>query len=409
MTLKSSKVYASLILLLGFTQIACKASNRFNRGSGSTSTSFVAEAGFQLGNIAGAGDATQIFAGKFTNDVFPDVVVLTKAGGAYFYENNDGTGWNSRVSITITQGENYSAGVARDLDLDGLLDLALFLQSTQLHTLRSNGDGTFSNFTTFNLAGISSGRTVNAMAMAPFVYASDADPARNKAWIFAATSLGESFYANQSLGNWTAGSLTSFSGTDYQPEDGTRVVATDFGGDNYQDFALMSRSAGRPIYLIRNTTDTSFSSVNTISPPSSATNSDLISIDLEGDTKQDLLLATSSGLQLYVNEGDYNFTESTKLRPATLGVNAISVLAADFTQDRNVDFFLTRDGANSVFYSQVNELIFENQSSEAFQTGALAESGVMAASADLDNDGDLDILELFLDGSVNVYINQYEN
>ena len=125
--------------------------------------------------------------------------------------------------------------------------------------------------------------------------------------------------------------------------------------------------------------------------------------DYDNDGYQDLFIANSNGIILYKNKGDGSFskvTEDIGLRNAD---NINQILLVDFDQDGDLDLLAARKGGNKFFRNNGDGTFTENAVAMGL-TGPIAGTKKMDFG-DLDNDGDLDIIGLGEDGSIELYNN----
>lgn len=141
------------------------------------------------------------------------------------------------------------------------------------------------------------------------------------------------------------------------------------------------------VYWLENDGDGSFTE-HAIVVPSFARSASVV--DLDGDQDKDILYASSSGVFWLENDGSENFT----MRQISADLDTKEKwyplpFAADIDQDGDLDVFVALD--------QDSQGYFENDGSENFAFRPLTgngRSGVIWTVADMDRDGDLDLIGL---------------
>ncbi|MBN8555649.1 MAG: VCBS repeat-containing protein [Deltaproteobacteria bacterium] len=395
----------NILILIGVAAVitGCKATNRTSGDNGDIITTFNNTTGLQISAISGQATSRDLLIGKFTNDIYPDVVELTDQG-AFFIKNNSGASWtvpaNSTLAIAATSAQAFTHGIARDLDGDGILDLVLY-KTGEMIMLINDGNGSFSETTnTTSTLG-----TMISMAFAP--KAADA----KTGFIMGAISGGNHFVQEvtsaSAFGTYTTNAFLG--GTIINP---IKVVAADMNHDGYTDFVMVPSAQSETVQIFKNTTDTSIVMDTQFSRVPNTTVSDATTSVLTRTNYPDLILTTSAGVELYKNTttAALDFEQSTVLKPSTLSAVADTFVFADFTMDGLKDFFFTRSSAKSLFYTQTSSLVFSDITTTAFgaTTSLLTAGPVRAYEADIDGNGVTDLLELYATGQIVVHMNQAE-
>jgi len=148
-------------------------------------------------------------------------------------------------------------------------------------------------------------------------------------------------------------------------------------------------------------------SYTTINLPSISSNyEELYVMDFNADNKIDFLVsslqwpatlpATTTSLQAYQNNGSLNFTSTNPFVGANLVVHPRDFTVGDFNNDGKSDIFIADHGTDiNPFPGQVNKLYLQNQSGQIVDSPSNIPSAPdfshNTTSADIDNDGDLDI------------------
>ena len=125
--------------------------------------------------------------------------------------------------------------------------------------------------------------------------------------------------------------------------------------------------------------------------------------DYDNDGYQDLFITNSNGIIVYKNKGDGSFEKVTENIGLNNADNINQILFVDFDQDGDLDLLAARKGGNKFFRNNGDGTFTENAAAMGL-TGPIAGTKRMDFG-DLDNDGDLDIIGLGEDGSIEVYNN----
>ena len=111
--------------------------------------------------------------------------------------------------------------------------------------------------------------------------------------------------------------------------------------------------------------------------------------------------------RLYRNNGDGTFTDVTKAAgiDAAFG-NGLGNVAADFNGDGLADLFVANDGTTNQLWMNAGNLRFEEECvlwSCAMDSDGIEKAGMGVASADVDDDGDSDLLVVNLERQTDSY------
>jgi hypothetical protein len=148
-------------------------------------------------------------------------------------------------------------------------------------------------------------------------------------------------------------------------------------------------------------------SYTTITLPTITTNyEDLYVIDFNNDTRLDLLVsslkwpptvpATEAPIQAYQNNSLLNFSATNPFVGLNLTVHPRDYTVGDFNSDGKSDIFIADHGTDvNPFPGQANKLFIQNSSGQIVDTPSnipsVPDFSHHTSSADIDNDGDLDI------------------
>lgn len=126
--------------------------------------------------------------------------------------------------------------------------------------------------------------------------------------------------------------------------------------------------------------------------------------DFNQDSKPDLL--TSDGT-MNIGQGDGTFITGT---PVTIAAGLSVVAVADFNGDRKLDLLVANLCSTPSSCSSTTAAVLLGNGNGTFQTGVLVSltaAGLQAvAAADLNGDGDADVVGVFSDGTVQVFLNE---
>ncbi len=125
--------------------------------------------------------------------------------------------------------------------------------------------------------------------------------------------------------------------------------------------------------------------------------------DYDNDGYQDLFIATTNGILIYKNEGDGTFSRVTEKIGLDNADNVSKILFADFDQDGDLDMYVARKGGNKFFRNNGDGTFTENAAAMGLSGN---KQGTMNMDfGDLDEDGDLDIIGLSEDRSIELFNN----
>ncbi|MBN1542369.1 Ig-like domain-containing protein [candidate division KSB1 bacterium] len=166
--------------------------------------------------------------------------------------------------------------------------------------------------------------------------------------------------------------------------------------DNDGDWDLYNAQTLGPNRLYRNNGLGLFSDITLsagIVDLGQVTTTTVLALDAENDGDMDLYAVNSRHPnEMYINQGTGQFSRQNRGADDVLEPNipSISAAAADFDQDGDIDIYVVkRGGANRLYVNQGDGTFLDQASSAGV---ALNQQSNSAVWADLDNDGDLDLL-----------------
>ncbi|MEL6561003.1 MAG: FG-GAP-like repeat-containing protein [Bacteroidota bacterium] len=271
---------------------------------------------------------------------------------------------------TITGNATSPRSVfAADIDGDGDMDvLSASTSDDRIAWYENNGSQSFTqNTISTDADGASS------------VYAADIDGDGDMDVLSASgTDDKIAWYENNGSESFTEQSISTATNSP------NAIFAIDVDSDGDMDILSASRSDNR-IAWFENDGSESFT-FNTISTSASDAKS-VYAIDVDGDGDIDVLSASTNDDKIawYENNGSEVFTERTI---STSADAANGVFAIDVDGDGDIDVLSSSEGDNKIAW-------YENDGSESFTTRTISTSinGAFAVSAtDIDGDGDIDVL-----------------
>ena len=221
-------------------------------------------------------------------------------------------------------------------------------------------------------------------------------------------------YHNNGDGTFT--DVTASSKVGLKASSGLGIVTFDFDNDGWQDIFIANDA--NPNFLFRNNHDGTFSEMALLAGIALSDNGKAEAgmgtdaADMNGDDRLDVFIThlDLEHARLYRNLGDGSFEDSTfaaRLGYATFRYSGFGVCFIDYDNDGARDIFManghildnvelyhaeTRYAEPKLIYRNNGRGLFENKSDSLGPDLALPRVSRGSAVADLDNDGDLDIL-----------------
>ena len=180
-----------------------------------------------------------------------------------------------------------------------------------------------------------------------------------------------------------------------QPSGTTAIVVGDVNGDGRPDLIVATSSGQKLLYLNDGNPDP----YNTLSPIQiGGTSADhtlaLALADVAGDNHQDLIVGNQgSANELYLNDGQGNFTLASPSGIGNLGSGATAIAVGDLNGDGHPDLVLANGGTPTVFLNRGPDTTGHWQ---GFSTGTAVSGAAATATAlglaDFNLDGALDLV-----------------
>lgn len=275
-------------------------------------------------------------------------------------------------------GSRPDAVVTGDLNGDGYVDLVVVNRTgNSVSVLLNKGDGTFAAATNWNV-----GNDPDSAALADFDSDGDLD-------IAIATDNGVSLLRNN--GNGTFGPASGFSAG----ADPAAITTGDFDGDGDTDVAVANYTVGaNTVTVLFNNGAGLFLSSTVVNVGDRPT--DIKAADLDNDGDLDLVVANggASGTTVSVlrNNGAGVFTRTD----FAAGIQPKSIVIGDFSGDQVLDIAVANVGFDPNGPGNINTVsVLRGSGNGTFLAPVAYDAGPSIrsiAAADLDVDGDLDII-----------------
>ncbi|MEL6850517.1 MAG: CRTAC1 family protein, partial [Bacteroidota bacterium] len=353
-----------------------------------------------IGLQADMGQSWNVSFGDYDNDGYEDVFVgeFFHWKGNYLYKNNqDGT--FSRVSVGDLTSDKGATGGSTWGDFDNDGDLDIFVANVvraDNHLYENNGDGTFTRLDAGDVSHYA-GYCHNASWVdynndgLLDIFASDYMPTRY----------------NQLYHNNGDGTFSSATDNPIALEAKFSMGATwgDYDNDGLLDlFVPNGRNAHNSLYHNDgNGKFTKIASGPVVTDGGNSGGSSWADVDNDGDLDLYVTNASNQPNFFYLNQGDGTFVKNTTSIIATEAGHSHGSAWGDIDNDGDQDLYVTND------QNKVNRLYLNDGSGNfTLAAGGInsdTDNSFAAAFADIDNDGDLDLLS----GNVNEINTLYQN
>ncbi len=344
----------------------------------------------------GSGVPTGILVGKITNDTRSDLILSVGVNSfatrevIVFPGNGNGTFGSPKTTVLGPDAIRMALG---DLNRDGLQDLAMSgFDSYQI--LLSKGDGTFNVKPSVSLGGYG-----NYFQGAIVDYDGDGIPdlvLANAGDTIDYKGTGEipSLFILRGYGDGTFHAGT----TADAGNSGMALAVGDLSGDGRQDLAVFNHfSQTIVVKLASSTTGLTNAPVATYAVADSGRPfAALLTADVNGDGKRDLLLVNDTGVQVFLNEGGGRFagTNATEIQSY-----AYDLKASDLNHDGTADAVIRGHNVGNISgFSEYVYLALGNNSTKLTTKPAIFQTGGGIGPLGLsffNSDGNVDILTRF--------------
>lgn len=376
---------AIVLGILGLSIQACRVDGP-GRGFGTdpnNAAAFIRSAAFQPQRPDGTGSGTYVLIGNFTNDSYPDLVLLTQVSGTIYYRNT-GRGFALPERLSLS-----SSGFSTGVTLASSTGFVAAEQGTGTLKKIKNVSGDLLPDLSFSL----SGAQTLSMALGS---------GGTRTFLFALTNPGTSYMTEIQASVFSAGTAVS----DFIGKIG-KVMSANLNTDSIADFIAVPRTGTDPTRVYTGNS-ASIHSLYVGTPVSRTPTDDVLDFRLGqfvGDSATDLIMMTAAGFELFENQS----TSSTfSFVPSALNVTTTGTkfIAGDFVNhDGKNDLYIIQSGTTGKLLKQGENLTFEDVSVAAFEAGAQGTSPLEVFSVDLNADGYEDLIELYSNAIIQVYIN----
>lgn len=280
---------------------------------------------------------------------------------------------NQNLNLGSGDDDWSDASTFADIDNDGDLDLLLSRRRNLEVIYLNNGQGKF------NLSPTAFGDKVYTQSLATADFNGDGyqDVVR-------LTTSGDEIYLNDGLGNLMNTGQSLGSG------ESEMAAIGDINSDGYLDIVVAQQRKSPLVYL--NDGKGYFAdSGNNIADISGSYYPGIELIDVNSDSHLDVIWAGGDGLNMILlNDGKGHFADSGQRLGQSRSEDHFKVAAGDLNGDGKPDLVITNIDYND--YEQNQVFINDGTGFFALAPTDIGVNGVGAAMADVDSDGDLDLL-----------------
>ena len=355
-------------------------------------------------------EATTVVSGDFDSDGYEDLVISQwsdhdQSSKQSLFKNNSGVFQDISGTTAINHEGRDITAITADYDNDGFLDL-LFINSLKSRLYKNDGKGKFIDMTsTIGIDFISNGIKAGFL---DYDLEGDLD-------LYVASGSVNQLYRNNADGTFTE--ISNKSGTAGNSVKSKDIAFGDFDDDGDVDLFVLNKDGSSRFY--NNRRQGYFSDITTkVGLNFSGQPSTVVSGDYNNDGHLDLFIADLAGEQhaIFQNKGDGTFIKDEPSLSALDGLTGFVIIKADFADvdnDGYLDLLVAGRSTRKDKY-QSGLLLLHNNGQGKYTDASSSlpsELGIieLVKTADLDNDGDLDIIIMNDRGNVRIMRNDGGN
>ena len=355
-------------------------------------------------------EATTVVSGDFDSDGYEDLVISQwsdhdQSSKQSLFKNNSGVFQDISGTTAINHEGRDITAITADYDNDGFLDL-LFINSLKSRLYKNDGKGKFIDMTsTIGIDFISNGIKAGFL---DYDLEGDLD-------LYVASGSVNQLYRNNADGTFTE--ISNKSGTAGDSVKSKDIEIGDFDDDGDVDLFVLNEDRSSRFY--NNRRQGYFSDITTkVGLNFSGQPSTVVSGDYNNDGHLDLFIADLAGEQhaIFQNKGDGTFIKDEPSLSALDGLTGFVIIKADFADvdnDGYLDLLVAGRSTRKDKY-QSGLLLLHNNGQGKYTDASSSlppelEIIELVKTADLDNDGDLDIIIMNDRGNVRIMRNDGGN
>ena len=355
-------------------------------------------------------EATTVVSGDFDSDGYEDLVISQwsdhdQSSKQSLFKNNSGVFQDISGTTAINHEGRDITAITADYDNDGFLDL-LFINSLKSRLYKNDGKGKFIDMTsTIGIDFISNGIKAGFL---DYDLEGDLD-------LYVASGSVNQLYRNNADGTFTE--ISNKSGTAGNSVKSKDIAFGDFDDDGDVDLFVLNKDGSSRFY--NNRRQGYFSDITTkVGLNFSGQPSTVVSGDYNNDGHLDLFIADLAGEQhaIFQNKGDGTFIKDEPSLSALDGLTGFVIIKADFADvdnDGYLDLLVAGRSTRKDKYQSGLLLLHNNGQGKYTDVSSSLppELGIieLVKTADLDNDGDLDIIIMNDRGNVRIMRNDGGN